>query len=118
MKLITAILALIVVTNLACRSSVENGQTAPVAQTLANANSNQQVKTETEQSDPSRFDAQNAKFRIVPDDFKGVDFRNFPYPYKFFNGKRTNIVLTDGGFEYDFDGDRGWFDFKDVFTSS
>lgn len=69
-----------------------------------------------EKSNQSQFEAQNEKFRIVPEEFKQIDFKNLTYPYKFsYNGRKINFVLKDGKYKYDFNDGRGFFNFSDTF---
>jgi hypothetical protein len=49
-------------------------------------------------------------------DFKNIDFRNFSYPYKFSWGKRMNVSLKDGKFEYNLKHESGWFQFSNVYS--
>jgi hypothetical protein len=51
---------------------------------------------------------------LVPNDFKQIDFKNYAFPYKDYNGKRRNVPLKNGEYEYDFADERGWFTFEDV----
>lgn len=59
----------------------------------------------------------NKKFRIVPQTFERVDFRNHSYGiYRLSSGKRVELTLKDGEHQYDYPVlDRGWFAFKDVY---
>lgn len=70
--------------------------------------------SKVEQTKQSEVEAQNEKFKIVPEEFKQIDFKNFLYPYKFSNGKKS-ITLKGGEYEYDFTDDRGWFSLSDVY---
>ena len=53
----------------------------------------------------------------VADDFHGIDFKNRSYPYRFSWGKRINVPLKNGRYEYDFRIERGWFDVSDVYVT-
>jgi len=53
--------------------------------------------------------------RTTADDAKKIDFRNFSYPYRFSSGRRMNLSLKNGKYEYDFKDDRGWSDFSNVY---
>lgn len=59
----------------------------------------------------------NKKFRIVPQTFEHVDFKNHSYGhYRLSSGKGIELTLTDGEHQYDYSAlDRGWFAFKDVY---
>jgi hypothetical protein len=52
---------------------------------------------------------------VVPDVFKQIDFSNFSYPYKFSFGKRVEVVLKRGEYEYDFKDERGSFKLANVY---
>ena len=51
----------------------------------------------------------------VADNFNGIDFKTFSYPYRFSWGKRVNVHLKNGRYEYDFRTERGWFDLSHVY---
>jgi hypothetical protein len=53
----------------------------------------------------------------VADDFHGIDFKNRSYPYRFSWGKRINVPLKNGRYEYDFRIERGWFDVSDIYVT-
>jgi hypothetical protein len=58
----------------------------------------------------------NERFRLVPDDFKHVDFRNRSYgSYKFSRNQISNLTLKDGEGDIYKDDHRGWFSLKDVY---
>jgi len=122
MKVFFSVLALLILSNFACQSSALEGEDVaakpmPSASFVNDYNSNKPLSVPVEQSNPSQFEAQNEKFRIAPESFKHIDFKNFSYPYKFsYNGRKINFTLKNGGYEFDFeDDDRGWFNFSDVF---
>jgi len=52
---------------------------------------------------------------VVPDAFKQIDFRNHSYPYKFSFGKRVEVALKGGEYEYDFKDERGSFKLANVY---
>ncbi|SRR5713226_8752703 len=51
------------------------------------------------------------------DSFHGIDFKEFSYPYTFSWGKRVNVHLKNGRYEYDFRTERGWFDLSHVYIT-
>jgi|ERR1051325_2450456 hypothetical protein len=51
-------------------------------------------------------------------DFHGIDFTNRSYPYRFSWGKRINVPLKGGRYEYDFRTERGWFELSDVYITN
>jgi hypothetical protein len=53
----------------------------------------------------------------IADDFHGIDFKNHPYPYRFAWGRRIDVPLKNGRFEYDYRTERGWFDLSDVYVT-
>jgi hypothetical protein len=121
MKILFAVLALLILFNLACQTSILKGESAaakpmPTPNLMNDYNSNKPLPVPVEQSKQSQFEEQNEKFRIVSEGFKQIDFKNFSYPYKFsYNGRKTNFTLKDGGYKFDYTDDRGWFNFSDVF---
>jgi hypothetical protein len=52
---------------------------------------------------------------VVPDAFKQIDFRNLSYPYKFSFGKRVEVALKGGEYEYDFKDEQGSFKLANVY---
>jgi hypothetical protein len=50
------------------------------------------------------------------DNFHGIDFKNRSYPYRFSWGKRINVPLKNGRYEYDFRTERGWFELSNVYV--
>lgn len=122
MKILFAVSAILILSNFACQSSALKAVNvaAKPMQTASlenNLNSNKPLPVAVEQSKQNQFEEQNRKFRVVPEEFKQIDFENFSYPYKFsYNGRKINFTLKNGGYEFDFeDDDRGWFNFSDVF---
>lgn len=59
----------------------------------------------------------NDEFRSVPGRWASVDFKHHSYgPYRFYGGRKINLTLKNGEYEYDFDpSDRGWFSLRDVY---
>ena len=59
----------------------------------------------------------NKGFRIVPQTFEHVDFKNHSYGhYRLSSGKRMELILKEGEHRYDYPVlDRGWFAFEDVY---
>jgi len=55
--------------------------------------------------------------KLIADNFHGIDFKTFSYPYKFSFGKRVKVALKNGKYEYDFKIERGWFDLSHVYSS-
>ena len=53
----------------------------------------------------------------VERNFRGIDFKERSYPYRFSWGKRINVPLKNGRYEYDFRIERGWFDVSDVYVT-
>jgi hypothetical protein len=120
MKILVPILALVV--SLACHSSVLKNE--PVSSkpnpTVSNHNVSNSPSTpndasKVEQTKQSELETQNERFKIVPEDFKQIDFKNFSYPYKFSYGRKINIALKNGEYEYDIANDRGWFSLSDAY---
>jgi hypothetical protein len=70
--------------------------------------------SEVKQVKQSGADSYNERFKISPEEFKQIDFKNYSYPYKLSYGRR-NIILNNGEYEYDFSDDRGWFSLSDVY---
>ena len=68
-----------------------------------------------EQTKRGEAESQGERFKIAPEDFKHIDFKNYSYPYKFSYGRKLNITLKNGEHEYDFRDDRGWFNLSDVY---
>lgn len=57
----------------------------------------------------------NSKFRLVPENFKGIDFATRSYgSYRLSAGERRDLVLIDGQFR-EFGDQQHWFDLDDVF---
>jgi hypothetical protein len=56
----------------------------------------------------------NARFRNVPANFRGINFKTRSYgTYEFSNGTSRDLVLIDGKFR-DFGDSQNWFDLNDV----
>jgi len=59
----------------------------------------------------------NDRYRVVPEDFKNIDFKNHSYGvYKYPNGKEIDLTLYGG--ELRLPDDLGWFSLKDVYYTS
>lgn len=122
MKILFTFLAFLVLSDYSCQSSAftnKNTTTQPT-QAISNensSNSNTFVPVPVEKSNPEQFKAQNEKFRVVPENFKRIDFENFSYPYEFsYDGRKINIALKKGKFEYEEKpSGGGWFDLSDIF---
>lgn len=57
----------------------------------------------------------NARFRVVPSNFRGIDFATRSYGnYELSNGTTRDLVLVDGQFR-EFGDSQHWFDLNDVF---
>ena len=52
---------------------------------------------------------------LVVDNFHEIDFKNFSYPYTFWNGRKVRVALKNGEHEYDIKTDRGWFRLSQVY---
>lgn len=54
--------------------------------------------------------------RNPPKHFEGIDFRNYSYGrYAFPHGRRVDLTLRSGEYEYNFEEVRGWFRLDDVY---
>jgi hypothetical protein len=76
--------------------------TPPIANKLSDDNVNKLSQIESAKSDVNEekrneIKEQNAKFKIVPDEWKQIDFENFTYPTSRMKGF---IHLKNGKFEY------------------
>lgn len=96
-------LALLLLSSLSCHSSALSGgrvaaETSPAAR-----------------AEQTASEARNDDFKTPPDSFRKIDFRNFSYPYQFTSGKKREVTLKGGEYEYDFADDRGWFSLSDVY---
>ena len=57
----------------------------------------------------------NSRFRVVPSNFRGIDFATRSYGnYQFSSGTNRELVLVDGQFR-EFGNSQNWFDLNDVF---
>ena len=69
-------------------------------------------KTEQPKSPPDT----NEKFRLVPANFMNVDFNNLSFgPYRFSSGRVVDLTLKRGDYEYNQNGERGWFHMRDTY---
>ena len=59
----------------------------------------------------------NEQFRSVPGRWASIDFKHHSYgPYRFHGGRKINLTLKNGEYEYDFyESGRGWFSLSDVY---
>lgn len=58
----------------------------------------------------------NTKFRVVPSNFSGIDFRTRSYgSYQLSDGRNRELVLVDGQLREFGNSQQHWFDLKDVF---
>jgi hypothetical protein len=55
--------------------------------------------------------------QLVADNFHGFDFKEFSYPYRFWNGRSLHVPLKNGEHEYDIKTDRGWFRLSHVYIT-
>lgn len=115
-------LALLILSNFACQSSAFKDEKVlakpmPTTSPENDYNSNRPLPVPVEQSNASQFEAQNQKFRNVPEQFKQIDFEKVSYPYKFsYSGRKINFVPKDGRYEYEEKpGGGGWFELSDTF---
>ena len=121
MKIQFAVLILLISSNFACQSSALRGESVqakpiPTANNSNTYDSNRPLPVPVEQSNSSQFEAQNEKFRIVPEQFKRIDFEKISYPYKFsYDGRKLNFVPKVGKYEYKEEHGGGWFDLSDTF---
>lgn len=53
----------------------------------------------------------------VADDFHGIDFKNFSYPYRLSSGKHLNFRLKNGQYEYDYPNARGLVELKHIYIT-
>jgi len=58
-----------------------------------------------------------ARTATVSDDFNGIDFKNFSYPYRLSSGKHLNFRLKNGQYEYDFPNARGLVELQHVYIA-
>jgi hypothetical protein len=58
----------------------------------------------------------NERFRSVPGRWASIDFTHHSYgPYRFYGGRKINLTLKNGEYQYDFYEIRGWFSLSDVY---
>ena len=116
MRILIPMVALLVLS--ACHTSTSKSAGAS-AQTNPTMNTSTANNSSSTPNDVSRgqgeSEAQNERFKIAHEDFKQVDFKNYSYPYKFDYGRKINIALKNGEYEYDIANDRGWFSLSDVY---
>ena len=113
MKILIPMVALLV--SSACHAFTSKSEGAS-AQTNPTVNSSTALPTLSNVSrSRSESEAQNERFKIAPEEFKQIDFKNYSYPYKFDYGRRINVALKNGEYEYDIENDRGWFSLSDAY---
>ena len=67
-------------------------------------------------AEPTHAIDPNEQHRSVPGRWASIDFKHRSYgPYKFYGGRKINLALKNGEYEYDFNERRGWFSFSDVY---
>lgn len=65
---------------------------------------------------PTRAIDPNEQFRSVPGRWASIDFMHHSYgPYKFHGGRKINLTLKNGEYQYEFYETRGWFSLRDVY---
>ena len=68
----------------------------------------------TKHLEPETLSELNESYRVVPDDYKNIDFNNYYYGvYAFPNGKEVDLALYSG--VLGLPDDLGWFELKDVY---
>ena len=66
--------------------------------------------------EPKRQIDPNDQFRRVPALWASIDFEHHSYgPYRFYGGRKINLTLKNGEYEYDFYESQGWFSLRDVY---
>ena len=60
---------------------------------------------------------ETAKAKLVADNFHGIDFNNYTFPYRFSWGRNERVALTNGKYEYDLKMERGWFRLAHVYVA-
>jgi len=123
MKMFFTVLGLLVLSQYtgcspALRNETASAQAVPAASAAdVNHNSSSAVKelARPEQPDRDESESNNEKYKVIPDAFKGIDFKNRSYPYEFSRGKSVAVPLKNGEHEYDFEDDRGWFSFSEAY---
>lgn len=121
MKICFAVLTSLILSCFACESSALKAENVvvnptPTASIVSDYNLNKSQSFPVEQSQANQFEAQNEKFKVKPENFKQIDFKNFSYPYEFsYSGRKLNFTLKNEEYQFDFKGDKGWFSFSDVF---
>lgn len=71
-----------------------------------------QYLTEISEAKRKEIEERNAKFEVVPDEWKQIDFENYAYPN---NWEKKNITLKDGKYEFNSSNHRGFVVFGNVF---
>jgi hypothetical protein len=114
MKILIPLVALLVLS--ACHASTSKSEGAQANPTVNTSTTNNSSSAPNDvPRGQGESEAQNERFKITPGDFKQIDFKNYSYPYKFDYGRKINIALKNGEYEYDIENDRGWFNLSDVY---
>jgi hypothetical protein len=58
-----------------------------------------------------------AKPKLVADNFHGIDFNNYTYPYRFSWRRKVRVALKSGEYEYGLKMERGWFRLAHVYIA-
>jgi hypothetical protein len=58
-----------------------------------------------------------AKPKLVADNFHGIDFNNYTYPYRFSWGRNVHVAMKSGEYKYDLKTERGWFSLAHVYIA-
>ena len=58
-----------------------------------------------------------AKAKRVADNFHGIDFNNYTFPYRFSWGRNVRVALKNGKYEYDLNMEPGWFSLAHVYVA-
>lgn len=109
MKILFLILALMILPNCASQTSADKlGNGTPLPKPKAESVNNWKwIENEADKIDQTKrkeIEIQNEKFRIVPDEFKNIDFENFKYPSaRLKNGEYEEADKYIGGTTYYFD---------------
>jgi hypothetical protein len=120
MKALITLLSLVVFVSAGCRALLVGGEKAAARRAPDSLSSNAPTPPNeipvAEQQKVSKSEVMS-RYETVPPSFQRFDFRNFSYPYQFSYEKKLKITipLSGGNYKYDFDGDRGWFNFLNVY---
>lgn len=108
MKSLLLVLLMFLLASCASKSSAseEGPESSPTPEnvkteiTNVNKTSDNSEESNINQAERNKLEAQNEKFRIIPDEFKQMDFRDFAYPLW---GTNRTIKLNEGEFESPYD---------------